>query len=343
MNDIDNELKRIDIKSYVKMALQNRDKKYDYYNRGSSINRLSRKSHKDNSSSSKKYHSKNKNIKYEYQHLKKYETSEMGNHKFNPQKTKAKPLEPLFSKYEKLDHKNNYQINTSNNELYKNEKEIFPSKLDMDMRLSCYSMQKTENILKSSITSNNTFNSNIKNSGRFQSLRLSKNKKNDKKTYAKNIESEKEALERKNFEENTKKKFESISAIEKSVLNKKKIKDDEINQLIFCFIDILYTDADVILKNKKFIIFYSEGINRIVKMIIVMNNIDQIKILEALKRTADSYSKMELYEKLTNEVEQKTKNKKIKKTNYNNILNNKEEYSYSNRAKFSESLKKSIK
>ena len=74
-----------------------------------------------------------------------------------------------------------------------------------------------------------------------------------------------------------------------------------------------------------------------------MNNIDQIKILEALKRTADSYSKMELYEKLTNEVEQKTKNKKIKKTNYNNILNNKEEYSYSNRAKFSESLKKSIK
>ena len=155
--------------------------------------------------------------------------------------------------------------------------------------------------------------------------------------------SEIELQERKNFNENMKQKFAGISSIEKSILSKKKLNEEEINQLIFCFIDVLYKEADKILKNKEYIVFYTDGINRIVNMVIVMDNIDQIKIMEALKRTADSYNKMELYEKVSSEIEKCNKSRKSKRYSHENVPNNKEGYSYSNRAKFSKSLNKSSK
>ena len=138
-------------------------------------------------------------------------------------------------------------------------------------------------------------------------------------------------------------KFSSILKIEKAILNKKSIKAKEINQLILCFIDILYKDADKVMKNKNGIIYYTNGINRIVNMVIVMNNIEQIKIMEALKRTADSYNKMELYEKLSSEFETKNKDRKNKNLNSENFPNNKEGLSYSSRAIASKALDKSLK
>ena len=330
------EYRRIDIKSYVEMALQNRDK-YNDDLRNTSKNRLSRKSNRNNSSSSMKNYSKNKNAKYEYQHLKKYETSEMGNEKFNPQKTKVKPFEPLFSKYEQLDHKRYSQVNSNNENLFKNKREIFPSVVDIGV--SSYSIKRKHHILRSSDMNNNNsgINDYRKTFSQPKTKKLDLNDQLDKGL------SEIELQERKNFNENMKQKFAGISSIEKSILSKKKLNEEEINQLIFCFIDVLYKEADKILKNKEYIVFYTDGINRIVNMVIVMDNIDQIKIMEALKRTADSYNKMELYEKVSSEIEKCNKSRKSKRYSHENVPNNKEGYSYSNRAKFSKSLNKSSK
>ena len=318
------------------MALQSRDKNNDYNNnRSSSKYRFSRKSNRNNSNSSMRVSNRNSKVKYEYQHLKKYETSQMGKEKFNPQKTKARPFEPLFSKYEQLEHK--MQFDSNNNEYkYKNPKEIFPSELNIG-GVSNYSIKRKENILKKSVTSDDYLNS---------EYRKSKSKSNNKKyrfSGKSSIKSEKDGNDRQIFNENIQKKFMGISNIEKAILNKKVIKTDEINQLIFCFIDILYEDADKILKNKECINYYNYSINRIVKIIIFMNNIDQIKVMEALKRTADSYNKMDLYEKLTNEFETKKKVRKSTKLQQENFPNNKEGLSYSTRAMVSKRLKKSLK
>ena len=92
-----------------------------------------------------------------YQLLKKYETSEMGKEKFNPKKTKARPYEPLFSKYEQLEHK--MQFDSNNNEYkFKNPREIFPSELNIG-GLSSYNLKRKENILKKSVTNDTMLNS----------------------------------------------------------------------------------------------------------------------------------------------------------------------------------------
>ena len=261
----------------------------------------------------------------------------MGNEKFNPQKTKVKPFEPLFSKYEQLDHKRYSQVNSNNENLFKNKREIFPSVVDIGV--SSYSIKRKHHILRSSDMNNNNsgINDYRKTFSQPKTKKLDLNDQLDKGL------SEIELQERKNFNENMKQKFAGISSIEKSILSKKKLNEEEINQLIFCFIDVLYKEADKILKNKEYIVFYTDGINRIVNMVIVMDNIDQIKIMEALKRTADSYNKMELYEKVSSEIEKCNKSRKSKRYSHENVPNNKEGYSYSNRAKFSKSLNKSAK
>ena len=326
------------------MALQSRDKNNDYYNNRSSSKY--RFSNRNNSNSSMGASNRNSKVKYEYQHLKKYETSEMGKEKFNPKKTKARPYEPLFSKYEQLEHKN--QFDSKNNEYkYNNPKEIFPSELNIGgLGLSLYNIKRKENILKKSFNTDTMLNSEYRiSTKKSRDLNESNliNNRNSGYSGKASLKSEKEEKERRIFNENMQQKFSSILKIEKAILNKKAIKANEINQLILCFIDILYKDADKILKNKKDIIYYTDGINRIINMIIVMNNIDQIKIMEALKRTADSYYKIELYEKLSNEFETKNKERKTKKLNSENFPNKKEELSYATRAIVSKNLNKSLK
>jgi hypothetical protein len=157
-------------------------------------------------------------------------------------------------------------------------------------------------------------NNNIRNKNDENKLKINYDKKNYF-SYINNIKREnpfegpsqyeKKPKERKNFIAKQVKKgeneFYDITQFEDMIYSKVKIKEDELNQLIIHFIDILYKDVDKILNNKDGFKSYNYKINRIANMIIFMKNLDQIKIMEALKRTADSYNKIEIFnEKILN-------------------------------------------
>ena len=188
-----------------------------------------------------------------------------------------------------------------------------------------------------------------------EELSFKKNEPKNYNRYSSNLESDNlfegksEHKENKNernslIEKDAEKEFESISNIEESIYNKKAIKRDEMSKLILCFIDILYKNADKIMNYKDEHKIYNYKIKRISNIVILMNNIDQIKVFEALKKTADSHKKMELYEKLVNEIEEIKKSNKIRisqRSNYENAHNAKD--GYSNRARMSKVLYKSLK
>ena len=281
-----------------------------------------------------------KDINYEYQ----IENKPERKLKFNPKKTKSKPLEPLFSKYEQLQGNKNIEFNKT--ELnYKNQKEIFPSALGIGIT-SYYKTkinQNKNNRLDTS-SSNNTQEKKIKKYD-TQSYFSYKTKVLSDNPFEGPSQYEKSQKERKNYiakavekEEN---EFYDISYLEESIFSKKDLKEDELSQLIIYFINILYKDVDKILNNKDEFKNYNYKINRISNIIIYMKTVDQIKVMESLKRTADSRNKMEIFEKLSKEIDEINKFLKNRGYKFENIHNSKEGYSF--RYKNSKILNKSMR
>ena len=87
---------------------------------------------------------------------------------------------------------------------------------------------------------------------------------------------------------------------------------------------------------------YNYKISRIAKIVVFMDNIDQIKVLESMKKTADSHNKMELYERLSDEVEgiNKMRKSKLRKSDFSSGVI-RDGYYY--RAQIRKTLKNSMK
>ena len=339
-------ISKLDINYYVQKAIEKR-KRNENLNKRSiplSINRASDRSalSKERSSSRKK------KLKYEYQILSQYDISAFGNQEFNPRIIKARPREPLFSKYERLNFKSNkyYRSNTFNNRQNieaNNSKEIFPSELGIGLPFQGKDYSDSySNIVrkKKSKEKNNKIKSEIKKVESTNYQRYSNNIKIDNKeeTEQKSNQKERNSLIDKYIE----KEFDCISKIEEAINNKKVLRREELSKLILCFIDILYRKEDKTWNTKDILNIYNYKINRIAKIIILMNNIDQIKVFEALKRTADSHNKVELYEKLLIEIEEIKKLNKNRKSQRNNESPQNVE-GYYNRARMSKVTYNSIK
>ena len=112
--------------------------------------------------------------------------------------------------------------------------------------------------------------------------------------------------------------------IEGNVLYENEFKNCELNEIILRFIKILYKDADKDLnnKNKKEIRIYDSKIQQISNIIISMKYLDQIKVMESMNRTADSYNKMELFLKLSKKVDEMNKLKRNKNYRSDSIHRN---------------------
>jgi hypothetical protein len=303
-------------------------------NKNNSLNNSNIKS-RENSSNAKR------EIKYEYQHQNIGEISKFPYQQFEPIKRKSKPKDPLFSKYEMLGGTNTYPVK-KNNSLTKNHQKIFTidiSDIQSFYKATTYvsiannnkKMNKDKNNLKINYDKKNYFSyiNNMKRENPFEGPSPYEKKPKERKNYiAKQVKKG----------EN---EFNDITQFEDMIYSKVKIKEDELNQLIIHFIDILYKDVDKILNNKDGFKSYNYKINRIANMIIFMKNVDQIKIMEALKRTADSYNKMEIFKKLNNEIDEINKFRKTKGYKHERISNSKE--GYSNRYKNSRSIQNSLK
>ena len=306
-----------------------------YPNNNNNSHNISANKSRENSSNTKK------EIKYEYQHQNVGEIFSFGVQQFKPKKRKSKPAEPLFSQYEMSGVQNTYP-SKKNNSLTKNHQKIFT--IEMNDILPTYKATTYASIANNYIKMKNDENK----------FKINYDKKNYY-SYANNIKREnpfegpsqyeKKPKERKNFIAKQVKKGESefydITQFEDMIYSKVEIKEEELNQLIIRFIDILYKDVDKILNNKDGFKSYNYKINRIANMIIFMKNVDQIKIMEALKRTADSYNKMEIFKKLNNEIDEINKFRKTKGYKHERISNSKE--GYSNRYKITRTIQNSLK
>ena len=302
---------------------------------------------------SKRHSSYSRETKYDYKFQNKYDLFDNKDKKFISQKIRSKPKERhLLSKTEQFNNRNSYKSNITYNyeNLYKNYREIFPTLVGSDIP---YNNNANLNLI--SIINNNDDNKKKDNNKKYNN-----NKKYEVKNYYSyqnnNVKSsnpfegpslyEKIHKERKILIAQVVKKeendFSEISNIEQAIYNKKHINKEELNQLIYYFIDILYKDVDKILNNKEGLLSYNYKINKIAKIILFMDNVDHIKVMEALKRTADSHNKMELYERLSNEIESINKMRKSKLYKSESFTNgNREGYTF--KAQIRKSLKNSIK
>jgi hypothetical protein len=129
--------------------------------------------------------------------------------------------------------------------------------------------------------------------------------------------------------------------IEGNILYENEFKNCELNEIILRFIKILYKDADKDLnnKNKREIRLYDSKIQQISNIIISMKYLDQIKVMESMNRTADSYNKMELFLKLSKKVDERNKLKRNK--NYKSDSTHRNSFGgYSYKAKTSRFINK---
>ncbi len=103
-------------------------------------------------------------------------------------------------------------------------------------------------------------------------------------------------------------KNDSIDGAE--ILTESEVKTFNLNQVTLRFIDILYKN-DFKLKLKEDNIINDDEILKIANMIIYMNKPNQIKILECMKKAANSYIKIKIFEKLVKYVDEISKIKKF--------------------------------
>jgi hypothetical protein len=142
-----------------------------------------------------------------------------------------------------------------------------------------------------------SYKSNVKNDNPFRgSSSFVKSTKERKNEIAKTVEKE----------EN---EFYDIAIIEDNILNKNELSEEEMNQLINKFNDIMYkNDMDNIEQKKG----YEYRINKISNILKIMSTEEQNKVFSELKKNADNDIKNEIFEKLKNRIDEYNKNKNIK-------------------------------
>ena len=116
------------------------------------------------------------------------------------------------------------------------------------------------------------------------------------------------------------KKEEEYDLLDSKIISEEELKKLNLNQITLYFIDILYKDVDK-LKKKEDLKIYEEIINKISNMIINMKNSNQIKVLECLRKAANSYKQKELFDKLAKKVDELNKLKKHGFSDYSYISN----------------------
>ena len=292
-----------------------------------SNNRIKKKTSERNSSH-KNYR---RNKKYDNKFRNEFDIFGFKDHKKKlSHRTVSKPQVKLFTKNDKFNSINSNKTNYTYVYDYKNQKEIFPTLVGSDIPI----------IRKFEINEDKYRKYSRRNEGKYNYNPMSKNPFEGPSQY------ERTHKERKNLIAQTVKKeendFSEIANIEQAIYNKKSLKKEELNQLIYYFIDILYKDVDKLLNNKEGLVSYNYKINRIAKIVDFMDNIDQIKVMESLQKTADSYNKMELYERLSEEVEE-IKNMRKSKLRKSDFSSGGIKEGYSFRAQIRKTLKKSIK
>ena len=286
--------------------------------------------------------------------------NQSGDLKFNPKISKSKPFEPLFSKYEQLEGQSQYN-NSDNNAfkepVFKKTQEIFPSHLGVEMpyksklRESLYNKSSTYKNYRSSMKKDTK--SSKKSENEFDSIK--KNEKTEKKSYytyktsskSNNpfkgpSEMQKSTKERKNNIAKTVEKeeneFYDIALIEEKIANKSDVSEEELNQLISRFNEIMYKDYS----QREELKGYEYKINKIGNIVKIMGNREQNKILEDLKKNADNEYKKEMFEKLKISIEDYNKKNKINKNETKSEEKEKEGYMVQVKSTKKKNIKKSI-
>ena len=97
--------------------------------------------------------------------------------------------------------------------------------------------------------------------------------------------------------------------LDSEIINEEEIKKFNLNQITLRFIDVLYKNVDKI-KKKVELKIYDEKIIKIANMIAYMKTSNQLKVLECLRKGANSYNKKEIFERLEKKVDELNKLKK---------------------------------
>ncbi len=136
--------------------------------------------------------------------------------------------------------------------------------------------------------------------------------------------------------------FYDIALIEEKISNKSEINEEELNQLINRFNEIMYKDISDN-EGKGEFKGYEYKINKIENIIKIMGNDEQNKILENLKKNADNEYKNEMFEKLKNDIDEYKSNKIKLSIDENNEVERKNEYALKVKNDKKKVFKKSIK
>ena len=254
---------------------------------------------------------------------------------FNPNRGRAKSIQPLFSKYDKLQFQKRFERLSASIQpgeaIYQRAKEIFPSKYGIEMpyrsqlRQSNYSINNMKSSNKKRLTSEkrsgeikpfdefrirgsssgSLWNSSIgiKKYGKKNYYKYKNKKRSDNPFVGLSIY-DKSTKKRKSLIAQTIKKesneFDEIILIEGNVIKKRELDEKELTKIIDKLGKFLYEDEEKNLENKE---SYEYKINKVSNMIKVMDEDKQLIVLEQLENKAnDEYSK-ELFEKLKTKIE----------------------------------------
>ena len=106
--------------------------------------------------------------------------------------------------------------------------------------------------------------------------------------------------------------------LDNDIITEEELKKSNLNQITLHLVDILYKNVDKI-KKKEDLKMFDDKLNKIANIIINMKSSNQIKVLECLRKTANSYIKKEIYERLEKKVDELNKIKKFGISEYSNI------------------------
>ena len=216
---------------------------------------------------------------------------------FNPKIPISKPKETLFNP-EQIKVNEKYIPTTvrpptaNNNEgesFYKKTKEIFPSQLGVEIP---YKSIKKDNLYSRSSLLDNNNNKNKFKMKKYENKTYFSYKNNMKSNnpFKGPNEYEKNQKDRKNqiAEEVEKQEndFNEIAILEDNIVNHRELSEEEYNQLINKFNQIMYDKTEVILENKEELKNYESKITKITNIIKEMKIEDQNKVLEFLEKNA---------------------------------------------------------
>ena len=247
----------------------------------------------------------------------------------NPKIRVSKPIEPLFrnSEIERLS-KHQYPSNDKYESFYIKTKEIFPSQLGVEIpyksklkeslhnrrslygssfgRKKCDSGENKFRIKKYENKSYFSYKSNMKRDNPFRGpseYRLTIKQRKNKIS---------EAVEKKEDE------LDKIAIIEDNIMSHKDLSEEEFNQLVNKFKQIMYNSEEVNAESKEELKGYEVKIYKITDIIKVMNNDDQNRVLNDLEKNADNEIKKEIFGKLKNNIEENNNMKKQKEASEKN-------------------------